>query len=164
MYVVEKIMVKKFMVERFMGLESSIWLWCWKFQSWSLELKIPPFYTKYQKKKMGAECLIYKCFQVTLPTLPCNQLPYLQSTSVGEKSAFPRLANLLVSRHVYSSAVRNTVHSAFWPVEIHDKEWCYRWWWSASNEVVILPLQFGRKIVLRMKSIYLQHKLYSLHI
>ena len=100
---------------------------------------------------MGSQCLIYKCFQVTLPTLPCNQLPYLQSTSVGEKSAFPRLANLLVSRHVYSSAVRNTVHSAFWPVEIHDKEWCYRWWWSA-------------KIVLKMKSINLQHKIYSFHI
>ena len=64
------------------------------------------FYTiqSLTEEKMRAESLIYKCFQVTLPTLPCNQLPYLQSTSVGEKSAFPRLANLLVSRHVYTSA------------------------------------------------------------
>ena len=63
---------------------------------------------KIPKEKMGAESLIYKCFQVTLPTLPCNQLPYLQSTSVGEKSAFPRLANLLVSRHVYSYKKHST--------------------------------------------------------
>ena len=119
-------MVEIFNVERFMGLKSSIWLCCWKFQSWILELKIPLFYTKYQKKNESRESDL-QVFQVTLPTLPCNQLPYLQSTSVGEKSAFPRLANLLVSRHVYSSAARNTVHSAFWPVKIHDKEWCYRW-------------------------------------
>ena len=83
----------------------------------ALVLKIPElklgtenstFLYKIPEEKMGEESLIYKCFQVTLPTLPCNQLPYLQSTSVGEKSAFPRLANLLVSRHVYSYKKHST--------------------------------------------------------
>ena len=171
-------MVAKFMVEKFMVEKIMVHGWniqCQKIHEvgkfhMALVLKIPElklgtenssFLYKIAEEKMRAESLIYKCFQVTLPTLPCNQLPYLQSTSVGEKSAFPRLANLLVSRRAclqLSCNVRNTVHSAFWPVEIHDKEWCYRWLWSVSNEVVILPLQFGIKIVLRMKSIYFTDK------
>ena len=32
-FMVEKIMVEISSMERFMGLESSIWLWCRKFQS-----------------------------------------------------------------------------------------------------------------------------------
>ena len=134
-------MVAKFMFEKFMVEKIMVHGWniqCQKIHEvgkfhMALVLKIPElklgtenssFLYKIAEEKMRAESLIYKCFQVTLPTLPCNQLPYLQSTSVGEKSAFPRLANLLVSRHVYTSAIRKTVHSAFWPVKIHD-EWKY---------------------------------------
>ena len=134
-------MVAKFMFEKFMVEKIMVHGWniqCQKIHEvgkfhMALVLKIPELKLgtenssvlyKIAEEKMRAESLIYKCFQVTLPTLPCNQLPYLQSTSVGEKSAFPRLANLLVSRHVYTSAIRKTVHSAFWPVKIYDK-WRY---------------------------------------